>query len=457
MSRLERSEIDRGRSRLLAAAFLLLGAFACFGVVVSFLGADVWDPLRGSPTAARLGVLILTAGFVGLAFERDRTLARAAAAHEREKVLNAALKSRLDVLESLLEAGDRLNAPLSVSDVLEVLVDAAIELSGADGGSVSTFDEDDEEIKVARRHSVAVDAGQLSVAETVDVPLEVDARRVGMLSLCLPFDSRDPIIEEMLSRFTERAAHAVDRAHRSARDRASVDYLRAANVVKSRFLQTVSHELRTPLTSIIGYSKTLEHHWARLPEEMKLEFVRSVNEQGGRLKILVERILEAARVELEGVTVHRVVHDVRRSVKRGLDHFEHDVDRLSLALPEVEVSAEVDPFVVEQAVENLVDNALRYTSGEVRISLDCYRSWVAIEVSDSGPGMEKVDLDMVVEPLIRVDENVQSGTGLGLHIVRTLVADHGGKLEIKSGRRGTSVTVSLPRGQASEQRSLRSA
>lgn len=457
MGAFEKSEIDRRRSRLLVSAFLLLGAFASFAVLLSFFGPQLWDPLQGSPTAARLGVLCLTAAFMGLALERDRALAKAGLAAERERIKSAALKSRLDVLESLLEAGDRLDAPLSVSDVLDVLVDAAVELVGAEGGAVSTFDEDEEEIRVARRHSVAVDPEQLKVSETVELPLEIDGRRVGTLSLCLPFDIGGPALDESLARFTERAALAVDRAQSSARDRASVAYLRAANVVKSRFLQTVSHELRTPLTSIIGYTRTLEHHWDRLSDEMKLEFIGSVHKQGGRLKILVERILEAARVELEGLTVHRVVHDVRRSVTRALNQFEVDLERVSIALPDNEVNADVDPFVVEQAVQNLVDNALRYTSGEVRVTLDVYRSWVVIHVIDSGPGMEKVDLDLVVEPLVRVDENVQSGTGLGLHIVRTLVADHGGKLEIKSGKQGTEVSVSLPRGLPSEQRSLRSA
>ncbi|HWC14061.1 MAG TPA: HAMP domain-containing sensor histidine kinase [Actinomycetota bacterium] len=457
MGRLERCDIDRRRRHLLAAAFILLGAFASFGVLVSFLGAEIWDPLRGAPPAARLGVLVLTAAFVGLAFERDRTLARAAALNERERVLNAALKSRLEVLESLLAAGDRLNAPLSVSDVVDVLLDAAIELVGAEGGAVSTFDQEGEEIIVSRRHSVDADVAQLALADTVDLALEVEGRNVGTLSLCLPFESDDPLIQDILSRFTQRAAVAVDRAQRSARDRASVAYLRAANVVKSRFLQTVSHELRTPLTSIIGYSRTLEHHWDRLPDTMKLEFIAAVNEQGARLKILVERILEAARVEMEGVTVHRVVHDVRRSVHRALEQFEHDVERLVVALPDAEVEAEVDPIVVEHAVQNLVDNALRYTTGEVRVSLDCYRSSIVIQVSDTGPGMEKMDLDMVVEPLVRIDENVHSGTGLGLHIVRTLVADHEGKLDISSGSAGTRVTVTLPRGSASDAARLRSA
>ncbi len=444
------ADIERRRSRLLASVFLLLGAFATLSVVMSLLDADALSPLRLAPTAARYGVLALALGFVALVVERDRALRVLAARGERQRILMASLQNRLEVLESLLEAGDRLNAPLMVHDVLDVLLDSAISLTGAPGGSVATVvGDDDGEIKVARRHSMTVAPAALEFAELVDFPLTVGDREIGVLQLALPFDTEDPVLAHVLERFTERAAIALERAQLMAKERASAAYLRAANVVKSRFLQTVSHELRTPLTSIIGYSRTLEHHWEKLPDETKLEFARSINEQGGRMKILIERILEAARVELAGVTVRPLVHDVRRSVERGLSEFPHDSGRIALALPDEEVTAEVDPFVVEQSVQNLVDNALLYSAGEVRVSLDHYRDSVVITVTDSGPGMNQSDLDLVVQPLGRIEENVNSGTGLGLHIVRTLVADHGGRLELASSPSGTTIQVSLPRGAAS--------
>ncbi|MEA2453165.1 MAG: two-component system, OmpR family, sensor histidine kinase KdpD [Actinomycetota bacterium] len=448
MDRLTTAEIQRRRSRLLASVSVLLGAFALLSVVLSSLDPDILAPLQLTPGAARWGILALTAGFVALVIERDRSLNAHAQLTERYRDASIGLQNRLDVLSSLLDAGDRLNAPLMIQDVLDVVLDAAIDLVGAEGGAVRTFDDDVGEVSVARRHAVVVNPAALEIVEMVDLPLVVDGVEIGMLQLALPRGADDPDLMEVLERFTDGAARALERAHVMAKDRASVAYLRAANVVKSRFLQTVSHELRTPLTSIIGYSSTLEHHWERLPDETKLEFARSIQEQGGRLKMLVERILEAARVELEGVTVHRVVHDVRRSVERACAGLPYDEARLDVALPASEVTGEIDPFVVEQAVQNLVDNALRYTKGRVRLSLDSYRNSIVISVTDEGPGMDPVDLRLVKEPLVRVDENIQSGTGLGLHIVATLVADHGGRFEISSSGNGTQAQVTLPRGGA---------
>lgn len=432
---------------MLALVSVVLGAFALLAVTLSSFGTELMAPLSLTPHAARWGILVLAAGFVALVIERDRSLRKLAVATDRYKELSVGLQNRLDVLTSLLDAGDRLNAPLMVQDVLEVLLDASIDLVGAEGGSVHAFDEEDTEISLARRHSVMVDPATLDFVDMVDLPLVVaDGIEVGMLQLALPADGRDPMLLEVLGRFTNEAAHALARAQAMAKERASVAYLRAANIVKSRFLQTISHELRTPLTSIIGYSSTLTNHWDRLDEDMKVEFTRSIGEQGGRLRLLVERILEAARVELEGVTVRRVIHDVRRSVERAVLTLPYSEQRLDVCLPASEVNGEIDPFVIEQAVQNLVDNALRYTTGNVRVSLDGYRSSVVIVVEDEGPGMSSSDLRLVKEPLMRVDENVNSGTGLGLHIVATLVADHGGRLDIRSGENGTRAEVTLPRG-----------
>lgn len=446
MRSLTTDEIERSRGRLLALVSCVLSGFALLAVVLSSFGAELATSLQLTPAAARWGILVLATGFVALVIERDRSLRTMALATERYRNLTVGLRNRLDVLTSLLEAGDRLNAPLMVQDVLDVLLDAAIDLVGAEGGSVRASDEEDAEIRLARRHSVTVDPATLDFVDMIDFPLVADGRQIGMLQLALGPESQDPVLMEVLTRFTGEAAHALDRAQAMAKERASVAYLRAANMVKSRFLQTVSHELRTPLTSIIGYARTLDHHWDRLDDEMKLEFTRSIGEQGGRMKMLVERILEAARVELEGVTVRRVMHDIRRSVERAVNGLPYNSERLDVALPSNEINAEIDPFVVEQAVQNLVDNALRYTTGPVRLSVDAYRSSVVISVEDQGPGMTTVDLRTVTEPLVRVDQNVQSGTGLGLHIVATLVADHGGRLDISSDGNGTRAQVTLPRG-----------
>jgi K+-sensing histidine kinase KdpD len=451
--KLSSADIDRRRGRLLGYLALLLGAFAGLSVGLTALDPALLDVLHVTPTAARLGILALTGGFVALVWERERDLRRLAELSERQRLLVSSFRNRLEVLESLLEAHDRLNAPLMVPDVLEVLLDAGIELAGAEGGTVTAVADDDEgDVVVARRHSVSVQPGSVPAGEVVDLPLVTGGRRVGVLTLAKPFRHDDEITDEVLRQFAVRAASALDQAQVVAQERASVAYLRAANLVRSRFLQTVSHELRTPLTSIMGYARTLERHWDKLDDQVKREFTHAVTEQGGKLKLLVERILDAAKVEMQGVTVRRVEHDVRRSIARALRRFDDgSEERIQLAVPTHSVEGAVDPFVVEQAVVNLVDNALRYTEGPVSVSLDDYKSTIVITVRDAGPGMDEGRLKKLTEPMYGLDE-VRSGTGLGLHIVQTLVADHLGTLEIRSDKEGTVAQVALPRTTAPRKR-----
>jgi signal transduction histidine kinase len=341
------------------------------------------------------------------------------------------------------------SSTLPLDQVLKVILECAVEATQAESGTIDFFEQQDGDLAVAQTVSTNPRRpGLRDATPSFEVTLSLEDRLLGLLTLNLPTHSKGPDRETLLAleRFSGKAARVLDKASIVNREKASAAYLEASNLVKSRFLTTISHELRTPLTSIIGYSKTLDNHWQRLDEDQKREFVRQIENQGNKMHRLVERILEAARVELQGVVIQPVQHDVRTSVQKALAPFMAvDASRLEIALPERPIEAEIDPFVVDQVLSNLVDNALRYTNGKVRVSLDCYRSSVIMSVTDHGAGIDPKQLNLVLEPLYRIDENVQSGTGLGLHIVRTLVESHGGRGEIRSGSTGTSIAVKLPR------------
>jgi signal transduction histidine kinase len=444
-----RAEVEQGQGRLLMAVFVLLAAFAGLSVGLSFLGDSFTRPLHLTPTSARIGVLLLTLAFIALVWERENDLTRSARVIQKQDLLLAAFENRLSVLESLLDAGDRLNAPLGVDDVLKVVLDAAIELVEAEGGSVDFFEDGDGDLGVAQTRATAPHGGEgAPIRPPVVFPLMVDSRMVGELKLHLPPEiyELEEVTRVALVRFSDQAARALDKARILAQERASLALLEATNEVKSRFLTTVSHELRTPLTSIIGYSATLENHWQRLEDAQRREFIHEIRNQGDRLDRVVERMLEAARVQLDGVSIEPGIHDLRTSIQKALAPFRtNDGSRIQVTLPRAAVHAVIDPTVFEQVVSNLVDNSLRYTSGSVRVALETYQSIVTITVDDDGPGMDATKLPLMLEPLQRIDENVHSGTGLGLHLVKTMVEALGGRGEIRTGSSGTTVTIMLLR------------
>ena len=445
------TDIEHRRGRLLVSVFAVLGAFATASVAFSLIGPSVLEPLQLTPTAARLGVLILTIGFIALVWEKQRHFGDLSQTVARQEVLLTAFENRITVVESLLEATGRLSAPIAVDDVMNVILSAAVELVEAESGSIELSAQGSDEIQMSRSQVTDTPIAATEKRVFARFPLETDGTQLGMLTLTMPAHARgfDEATFEVLERFTVQAAHALAKAQLRAKERATVAYLEAANVVKARFLTTVSHELRTPLTSVLGFSSTLENHWEKLDDNDKQTFVAEIHKQGRKLGGIVESLLEAARVELQGFVIDPVLHDVRQSVTEAVQPFlpEHG-SRIELELPRMPVEAELDTFVVDELVSNLVDNAIRYTTGPVKISLDGNPNSVLIRVDDTGPGMSPAHLERVTDPFYRTDDSLAEGAGIGLHLVRTLIESHGGRGEIESDDFGTRASIILPRAAA---------
>lgn len=427
------------------SVFAVLAGFAALSVAFSLLGPSVLEPLQVTPTAARVGVLVLTIGFIALVWEKERHLGTMSQTLARQEMLITAFENRLKVVDELLEVTGRINSPLAVDDVLSVILDAAVELVGAESGSIEMA-ESANEIALAR--SKTTSAAPAPGRKILRFPLATDRGVVGTLVLTLREGEEELEIEtgEIVGRFTHQAAVAVEKAQLLAKERANVAYLEAANAVKARFLTTVSHELRTPLTSVIGFSSTLQTHWDELDESTRRDFVGQVEKNGARLGRIVEQLIEAARIELQGMLVCPIRHDVRTSARDALVPFLSSPDgaRLFGALPPAAVEAEVDPFVVDQILTNLVDNALRYTSGPVRVAVEVHEENVVIRCSDVGSGIDPETLRIITDPFYRFEEAVDSER-VGLHLVRMLVEGHGGRGQIESDERGTTAVFVLPR------------
>ena len=440
------TDIEHRRGRLRASVFVVLAAFSALSVAFSLLGPSILKPLQGTPTAARIGVLILTIGFIALVWEKERHFGTLSQTLARQDVLIAAFANRIKVVEELLDATDRLSSPLAVDDVMGVILDAAVDLVGAESGTIE-LSESESEIALTRSKTTSVETST-EHRLLARFPLATGRRELGVLTLTLRpgVAGLDQDTLNVLERFAVQAAIALDKANLLARERASVVHLEAANAVKARFLTTVSHELRTPLTSIIGFSSTLREHWERIDDKTRLDFVEQVEMHGEKLGHIVERLLEAARVELQGLLVAPVFHDARESATNAMAPFfegEH-AGRLDFVLPPTEVDCEVDPFVIDQLLTNLVDNALRYTYGPVRVALDAYENNLVFRVTDVGEGIEPEILRLVTDPFYRFDEAARSSC-LGLHLVRMLVESHGGRGQIESDRRGTAAVFVIPR------------
>jgi cell cycle sensor histidine kinase DivJ len=236
---------------------------------------------------------------------------------------------------------------------------------------------------------------------------------------------------------------------------ASVDTAESTEIARSRMLAAVSHELRTPLNSIIGFSDMLLHGLiGNFSDPRQKEYVTLVRESGCHLLAVVNSILDVSRLEsgaypaeCEPFRFGEAVDMCRSMLERQAADKQLDL-KVALASDIGEVHA--DKRAVKQMLINLISNAIKFTpaGGTVAVGGKRLGSRLHFWVSDTGIGMSADDLARIGKPFTQVQNDYTrrlEGAGLGLSLVKGLVALHHGTMAIESEPgHGTTVTINLP-------------
>jgi signal transduction histidine kinase len=218
---------------------------------------------------------------------------------------------------------------------------------------------------------------------------------------------------------------------------AMLDRLAEARRRERAFVADASHELRTPLSILRG---ELELAAAGNPDRDELRrVVESATEETDRLAALAEQLLALARLDDEQLPVDARMVDVRDLLDTVAASFAPRAAELDRALVVVEsegVVARADPMRLRQALDNLVDNALRYGGGTVRLQARAQNGAVEVHVRDEGTGFPPGFLPRVFDRFARGEGPRQPGAGLGLAIVAAVAAAHGGSAHAENGPDG---------------------
>jgi signal transduction histidine kinase len=225
------------------------------------------------------------------------------------------------------------------------------------------------------------------------------------------------------------------------------------NAQHDAFINSVTHELKTPVASIKLYLETLQTR--AVDEPRRREFYRVMLEDCERLLSTIEQVLRTGRVghaarglHLAPVNIGAVVEDcVARA--RTLYHVEDGALEYRPG-PPLDVLGDADE--VRAAVSNLIDNAVKYSSGNVKVTIDTAPvdgKYAAVRVVDHGAGIPKAELKQIFKRFYRVagPQSVRvKGTGLGLYIVRSVAKRHGGRAwaESEGPGRGSTFVLQLP-------------
>jgi signal transduction histidine kinase len=222
--------------------------------------------------------------------------------------------------------------------------------------------------------------------------------------------------------------------------------------MKSDFVATVSHELRTPLAAVYGAAVTLAERDFTGREELRRDLVAQIAEQAARLSAIVDDILFVGRLESGGLRLEHAVVDpaevARAAVEGARMRAEADV---ALVAPEEMPPIETDAGRLRQVLDNLLDNAVKYSpeGGAVVLRLDADSRWTRFTVADHGVGIPPSELPRIFEKFYRVDPHQTggvNGTGLGLYVCRELVERMDGRISVTSiPGSGSTFVVELPR------------
>ncbi len=230
--------------------------------------------------------------------------------------------------------------------------------------------------------------------------------------------------------------------------------LEASDKARRQLLADVSHELMTPLTAMRGYIETLSMAALRLDTTTRERYMAIVEEETHRLERIIGDLLDLARLEGGGGTLRHEHVPVAGLFDRLASRHEAELTKRQIALTtRIEPGAEQvagDPDRLEQALQNLVANALRHTpeAGTISVTAEAAADGVHLTVRDTGPGIPPEHLPLIFDRFYKADASrkAATGSGLGLSIVKAIIERHGGTITARNDN-GAVFEIVLPSSQ----------
>ena len=263
--------------------------------------------------------------------------------------------------------------------------------------------------------------------------------------------ARDRVNEVLRSRFAiEDMARALEAARNEAVGKSAE--AEAASASKSAFVANMSHELRTPLNAILGFAEIIE--CASMGPEVSTQYrsyARDIRESGAHLLSLINDMLDVAKIEAGRMELDRQNLEVRHAVDAAVRLAEHRAHARSQTIEvSIDPAARIyaDERALKQILLNLLSNAVKFTPAGGAIVIRCApgrHGAMRLVVEDSGPGIPADKINQLFEPFSRVDnryDRAAGGTGLGLSLVRGLMALHGGTISLENKKSGSGLIAS---------------
>ena len=403
----------------------------------------------------------------------------------------------VEELRALGDVSQAVNSTLDLKTVLDTIVAKAVQLSGAEAGTIYEFDEhqrdllfrstygmDDSVIAALKEHHIGISEPTIDQAVRSHAPVQIsDVREIPMTParditsragyralLVVPLLARDHVVGvlvvrrkvpgafpqdtvDLLKTFAAQSVLAIQNAHLFTEIDEKSRQVEIASQHKSQFLANMSHELRTPLNAILGYTELiLDNIYGETPDKMR-EVLDRLQANGKHLLGLINDVLDLSKIEAGQLTLDLADYSLKDVVHTVLVAVESLATGKKLALT-VDVAPNLprgrgDERRLAQVLLNLVGNAIKFTDkGEVTIKATISDGSFTVAVRDTGPGIAASDQGKIFEEFQQADNSAtkrKGGTGLGLAIAKRIIAMHGGRIWVESDvGKGSTFAFTIP-------------
>jgi len=303
------------------------------------------------------------------------------------------------------------------------------------------------------------DTGTLPIIPWYFVPIRIGDKTLGVIGTAKsknapPLDSE---ARALFNTLVEQTAAALERAS-LAREMVDAKTATETERVRNTLLASVSHDFRTPLASILGSASSLIDYGDKLGDAAREDLLTQIKEEAGGLDEMVRNLLAITRIDAGALDLRRDWVDLREVAERVVSaarrHGAHQ--QIEVDLPADLPMVRVDAALAEQAVGNVIANAVIHTGPDTRILLDgCVTAHgVALRVTDNGPGIAPDSLSNIFDKFVKGSASATSGadgsqgTGLGLAIAKGIMESHEGSIAAESpvaNGRGARFILTFPR------------
>ncbi len=382
-----------------------------------------------------------------------------------------ATSRRASAIASLLGASRNLSAAAKQQDAAQVLAEQLAAATGAkamvmlpaDGdivqaaGSPAMEALSPTDLTAARwawekGEAAGSGTGTLPNAAWTFWPLQGVKARSGVAAT-EPRPGGGPEDDRFVQALLDQGAVALERAEFAA-EAADAEALRRSDRLRSALLNSISHDLRTPLSTVLGSTTTLLEYGKSLSPRVQRDLLESIREEAERLNRYVGDLLDMTRLEGGALVTRKDWIDVRDVLRAATERVSRRLGerRFERDYPPNLTMVKADPGLLEQALVNILENAIAYSPDGTTIETAAYedRNNVVLSIEDEGSGIPTTELEGVFEKFRRMAEASDrgKGAGLGLAISKGFVEAMGGRIAAASPiheGRGTRILISLPK------------